>query len=162
MWKLRSFPEIVSDRVRIYLMKNVNPSLESLRLVKRNVWTDRCPKLEVVHVGDGSEWTIDPKTIELIPYAERDKPVVYNKLVYEHCFIDWDGDVVLKDDVNGVTLINSVFTDNRMYDEDLIEQFPDHPMNSIKQIKHVDKIVAGKTAELQLLIDLFYGKKSYL
>lgn len=94
--------------------------------------------------------------IELVPFEDPTKPVVYQKKVYQLCVRDWDDDCIMKDDTNGVKIITRAFSGVEHYDEALIETLEDHPFNEVKQIKMGSLIVNGKTQMLQPLVDKYY------
>jgi hypothetical protein len=99
--------------------------------------------------------------IELVHFENSNAPVVFEEKVYQLCFSDWDGDCILKDDINGVRVLSNMFTDDEMYDDELLEVLENHPFKKVTQIKCNNEIICGSTLQLQALIDLYY-KKSYI
>lgn len=97
--------------------------------------------------------------IELVPFSDLRKPVVYKEKVYQVCVRDWDNDCILKDKINGVVILHNVFDGDAHYDEALIEVLDNHPFNDVHQIKIGDEIMAGTTENLQSLVDHHFKKK---
>jgi hypothetical protein len=91
--------------------------------------------------------------IELVPFDDLRKPVVYKGKVYQVCVRDWDNDCILKDKINGVVVLSNIFDGDTHYDEALIEVLDNHPFNGVQQIKIGDEIVSGTTENLQSLVD---------
>ncbi len=89
----------------------------------------------------------------LVNFCDDKKPVVYEGKVYQCCFIDWDDDLILKDDINGVKMFGIGFGKDILYFETLIDTIEDHPMNKIKQIEQNGVILDGNTLDLQKLIN---------
>lgn len=142
------------------MIRSMGRDLKSNRLVKSNAWYD---KFNFLAKGIKLKLEkIDPRKIELVPFCDVDKPVVRHEQVFQLCVSDWDGDCILKDDINGVEIIKNAFTGDEMYDSAMLDYLPNHPVNSIYQIKHDDQILDGNTLELQLLVDLYYSKFRYI
>lgn len=105
-------------------------------------------------------WRIYSNKIVLCEWEEHNKPVVYKNKVYQIFLRDWDNDCILRDDINGLIILRSVFSGDDEYEEWLIDVLGDkHPIRQIKQIKQNGKILTGKTIELQNLVDLYCYNK---
>jgi len=152
-------PRKISANFAQRIMRTIDPILGSSKLVKRNVWIDNYP----FEVREGMMVSnVDWRYVEIVPYEETSKPAIYRDQVFQICVIDWDNDCVLKDDFNGVQIIHDVVTGDEEYDTRMIEEFPEHPLRNLYQLKYHSTILSGKTLDLQLILDLQYRKKRYI
>lgn len=130
------------------------------KLVKSNVWYDYLP--DWISNIEKKYHRINFREIELVPFEDQHKPVVRHEQVFQICIYDSDGDCILKDDINGVEIIRNAFTGDEYYDLAIFEYLPNHPVNSILQIKYRGEILDGDTLLLQIIVDLFYSKFYYI
>lgn len=112
-----------------FILKELKNSLPNLKLIQLDVF-------------------------KLVEFTDLEKPVVYEGKVYQICVLDWDGDLILKDDsVNGNRIIKLGFSKNQSYEDVLLDVLPLHPFNQIKQICQNNVILEGNTVDLQKLIN---------
>lgn len=104
---------------------------------------------------------IEPRVdIEIVQFQDSTKPVLYDGLVYESCFLDFDGDLVLKDDIHGVKIFPVGLGDDEFYNLSILNTLENHPVNLIKQISKDGEIVEGETLHLQRILNKHYEQIS--
>lgn len=104
---------------------------------------------------------IEPKVdITIVDFKDASKPVLYDGLVYQSCFIDFDGDLVLKDDIHGVKVFPIGLGEDEFYNLSVLKTLEDHPVNLLKQIAKDGEIVEGETLHLQRILNKHYEQSS--
>lgn len=100
--------------------------------------------------------------LTIVEYTDPTRPVLFEGKIYQVCIIDWDGDLVLKDDqLNGVKIVPVGWnTNDPGYDDALLEMLPEHPLNKIKQLSQNGQIMHGCTDILQNIVDKYYEQNN--